>query len=122
MPSTTSTYVSVPLASSTVMTPSFFTLAMAWAISLPMEGSLLAEMVATCSTFSLLSPTSWEILRNSPTTAVTALSMPRFRSMGLAPAATFFNPWLIMAWARTVAVVVPSPATSAVLLATSLTI
>ena len=61
-------------------------------------------------------------MRNSLTTAVTALSMPRLRSMGLAPAATFFKPWLMMAWAKTVAVVVPSPAMSAVLLATSFTI
>jgi hypothetical protein len=41
--------------------------------------------------------------------------------MGLAPAATFFKPSFIMAWAKTVAVVVPSPATSLVLVATSLT-
>ena len=39
--------------------------------------------------------------------------------MGLAPAATFFIPSRTMAWARTVAVVVPSPATSLVLVATS---
>ncbi len=38
------------------------------------------------------------------------------------PAATYFMPSCTMAWARTVAVVVPSPATSEVLLATSLTI
>ena len=42
--------------------------------------------------------------------------------MGLAPAATFFRPAVTMAWASTVAVVVPSPAASAVLLATSFTI
>jgi hypothetical protein len=35
-------------------------------------------------------------------------------SMGLAPAATFFSPSLTMIWARTVAVVVPSPAMSLV--------
>src|SRR3972149_3804293 len=55
------------------------------------------------------------------TTASTALSMPRFSSIGLAPAATFFNPSRTIAEARTVAVVVPSPAASLVLLATSLT-
>lgn len=49
----------------------------------------------------------------------TAVSIPRLMSMGLAPAATFFRPSLIMAWARTVAVVVPSPASSCVLVATS---
>ena len=41
---------------------------------------------------------------------------------GLAPAATFFNPSLTIACAKTVAVVVPSPAKSLVLEATSLTI
>ena len=46
--------------------------------------------------------------------------MPRFSSIGLAPAATFRMPFLTMARARTVAVVVPSPATSLVLVATSL--
>ena len=47
--------------------------------------------------------------------------MPRLRPVGLAPAATLRSPSLIRAWARTVAVVVPSPATSLVLVATSLT-
>ena len=40
--------------------------------------------------------------------------MPRFKTIGFAPAATFRIPCLIMAYARTVAVVVPSPATSLV--------
>ena len=52
----------------------------------------------------------------------TALSMPRFRSIGFMPAATYFMPSRTMAWASTVAVVVPSPAMSLVLEATSLTI
>ena len=47
-------------------------------------------------------------------------SMPRLSSIGLAPAVTFFRPSLTMAWASTVAVVVPSPATSLVLVAASL--
>ena len=51
----------------------------------------------------------------------TAFSMPRFMSIGLTPATTALRPSLKMASARTVAVVVPSPATSVVLLATSLT-
>ena len=46
--------------------------------------------------------------------------MPRLRAIGLAPAATFFMPPLTIARASTVAVVVPSPATSLVLVATSL--
>src|SRR6516225_9461990 len=47
--------------------------------------------------------------------------MPRFISMGLAPETTARRPSLKIASARTVAVVVPSPATSLVLLATSRT-
>ena len=53
-------------------------------------------------------------------TASTALSMPRLRPDGEAPAATLRRPSWTMAWASTVAVVVPSPATSLVLVATSL--
>src|SRR6185503_17966300 len=48
--------------------------------------------------------------------------MPRLRPMGLAPAVTFLRPSRTMAWASTVAVVVPSPAMSDVLEATSLSI
>ena len=46
--------------------------------------------------------------------------MPRLSSMGLAPAATLRIPSVTIAWASTVAVVVPSPATSLVLVAASL--
>ena len=42
--------------------------------------------------------------------------------MGLVPAVTFLSPSPKMDWASTVAVVVPSPATSEVLVATSFTI
>ena len=42
-------------------------------------------------------------------------------TMGLAPAARFFRPSWMMAWASRVAVVVPSPATSLVLVETSFT-
>ena len=59
---------------------------------------------------------------SSSMTAITALSMPRFRSIGFMPAATYFMPSRTIACASTVAVVVPSPATSEVLDATSLTI
>ena len=48
--------------------------------------------------------------------------MPRFRSIGFMPEATNFMPSRTIAWASTVAVVVPSPATSEVLEATSFTI
>jgi len=63
-----------------------------------------------------------EIFFNSSTAAFTALSMPRFRSIGFMPAATNFMPSITMDCASTVAVVVPSPATSEVLEATSFTI
>src|SRR6266436_2353637 len=48
--------------------------------------------------------------------------MPRCRDIGFAPAATFFTPSRKIACARTVAVVVPSPAVSLVFTATSRTI
>jgi hypothetical protein len=38
------------------------------------------------------------------------MSMPRFRSIGFIPAAKAFELSRTIAWARTVAVVVPSPA------------
>ncbi len=59
---------------------------------------------------------------SSSTIASTAWSMPRFSSIGLAPAVTFLRPSRKIAWASTVAVVVPSPARSEVLVATSFTI
>ena len=55
------------------------------------------------------------------TTLPTALSIPRLRSRGLAPAATFFIPSVRMACVSTVAVVVPSPASSPVFEATLFT-
>ncbi|OQA16091.1 MAG: hypothetical protein BWY62_00324 [Firmicutes bacterium ADurb.Bin356] len=45
--------------------------------------------------------------------------MPRLSAIGFAPAATFLSPSRIIACARRVAVVVPSPATSLVFVATS---
>jgi hypothetical protein len=53
---------------------------------------------------------------------MTALSMPRFTSIGFMPAATAFMPSRTIACASTVAVVVPSPASSEVFEATSCTI
>ena len=118
MPSTTSSSVSRLLASSTVMTPSLPTFFMASAIMLPISRSPLAETVPTCA-ISSLEVTFLDLAFSSATTALTARSMPRLTSMGLAPAATDLAPSLTMAWARTVAVVVPSPARSEVLEATS---
>src|SRR6266446_1730751 len=121
MPSTTSSTVSADFDSSTVMTPSLPTFSMASAIRLPMVLSLLEAMVATCA-ISFLSLVDLDILLSSSTTASTAASIPRLRPIGLAPAVTFLSPSRTMAWARTVAVVVPSPAMSEVLEATSLSI
>jgi len=51
----------------------------------------------------------------------TARSMPRRTRIGLAPASTERSPSRTIAWARTVAVVVPSPTRPLVFMATSLT-
>ena len=111
MPSTTSRAVSRPLASSTVMTPSLPTLFMASAMMLPMVASELAEMVPTWA-ISFWSRVGLARASSSATTDSTALSMPRLMAMGLRPAATSLTPSEKTAWARMVAVVVPSPATS----------
>src|SRR6204780_643101 len=121
MPSTTSSSVSSDLASSTVMTPSLPTFFMASERNLPISASPLAEMVPTCA-ISSFEVTFLEFLTRSATTASTAMSMPRFRSIGFMPAATDLAPSLTIAAASTVAVVVPSPAASADLEATSRTI
>src|ERR687892_633243 len=104
--------------SSTVTTPSLPTLSRASAITSPISGSA-AEIAATWAISSLPS-TSRDRFWIDSTAASTAFSIPRFRAIGLAPAATFLIPCLTMARARTVAVVVPSPATSFVFVATSL--
>src|SRR5499427_7875205 len=120
MPSTTSSVVSMVFDSSTVITPSLPTFFIASAMIPPICLSLLAEIVPT---WAIMSPfTSLCSLAISPTATSTALSMPRFRAVGLAPAATVFTPSRKMACASTVAVVVPSPATSEVFEATSRTI
>src|SRR6266545_3671618 len=121
MPSTTSRVVSMALASSTVMTPSLPTFCIASAISSPTARSLLAAIVATWA-ISFRSLVALDIFFSAATTCSTAPSMPRLRAIGLAPAVTFLSPSRTIAWARTVAVVVPSPAMSEVLAATSLII
>src|SRR5229473_2260420 len=118
MPSTMSTSVSSDLFSSTVMTPSLPTFCIAWAIILPIAVSPLDEMVPTCA-ISDDEATGLARFSRSLTTAVTAISMPRLRSMGFIPAATDLAPSRTIACASTVAVVVPSPAVSLVLEATS---
>ena len=121
MPSTISTSVSSDLASSTVMTPSLPTFCIAWAIILPMVASPFDEMVPTWAT-SAEEPTFLARFSMSLTTAATAMSMPRLRSIGFMPAATDLAPSVTIAAASTVAVVVPSPARSLVFWATSRTI
>ena len=121
MPSTISTSVSSALASSTVITPSFPTFCIASAIILPTAASPFEEMVPTCA-ISAEEPTFFARFLMSSTTALTAMSMPRLRSIGFMPAATDLTPSLTMVAASTVAVVVPSPAWSLVFCATSRTI
>ena len=87
----------------------------------PTSVSPFAEIVPTWA-ISSFDFTAFERLPMSATAASTARSMPRFRSIGFIPAATDFRPSRTIAWARTVAVVVPSPASSDVRDATSRTI
>ncbi len=70
-------------------------------------------MAATFSIFAGVS-TSTATSRSLAHTAATAMSIPRLRNMGFAPAATAFSPCRRIACASTVAVVVPSPARSLV--------
>ena len=121
MPSTTSSSFSSPDPSSTVITPSLPTFAIASAMMSPTCESELAEMVPTWA-IALLSSQGMDIFSISATAAITALSIPRLRSIGFMPAATDFKPSFRMDWASTVAVVVPSPAVSDAWDATSLTI
>ena len=83
----------------------------------PIVSSLLAEIVPTCAI--ALPLTGFENRLSSEMITPTAFSMPSFSDIGLAPAVTFFMPSRSSAWASTVAVVVPSPATSEVFEATS---
>src|SRR5690554_5320112 len=76
-------------------------------------------MAATCFIISEELPTLVACFSRSFTMTATALSIPFLNSIGLAPAATFLRPSFTMACANTVAVVVPSPAISLVLVAAS---
>ena len=105
--------------SSTVMTPSLPTLSIASAIIAPISVSA-AEIDATWAIWSLES-VSLAMPWMASTAASTPASMPFLSDIGLAPAATLRRPSWTIAPASTVAVVVPSPATSSVFFATSLT-
>src|SRR5579871_6997904 len=117
MPSVYSTSRQRPFPSSTVITPSLPTFSKMSARMLPISGSA-AEMVAMWA-ISSRPCTGVAMSLIDSTTVSRALSSPRRTSIGLAPAATFLKPSVMIAWASTVAVVVPSPATSFVLVAAS---
>jgi hypothetical protein len=119
MPSVTSSSVASVEPSSQEMTPVRPTFSIASAIRSPMVASW-AEMVATWA-ISVRPATSTALPSRVSLTAATAASMPRLSEPGLAPAATLRRPSRTIAWASTVAVVVPSPAMSLVLVATSFT-
>ena len=105
--------------SSTLTTPSLPTFSIASAITSPISSSP-AEIVATRAICSL-PEISADCDSMFLTTSSTAFSIPRLSASGLAPAATFLRPSRTIDCASTVAVVVPSPATSLVAVATSRT-
>ncbi len=105
--------------SSTEMAPSLPTASMASAILSPMAASP-AEMRPTLAICSLVDTGVASALM-AATMASVAFSMPRRMPSASAPAVTFFRPSETMTSARSVAVVVPSPATSLVFTATSRT-
>src|SRR3990170_2399533 len=121
MPSTHSTSVPRLLPSSTVITPSLPTFSMALASMSPISRSPFEAIVPTWAISSVLLILI-DIFLSSAVMSSTAFSMPSFICTGLTPAATERRPSLKIACARMVAVVVPSPATSLVLEATSFTI
>ena len=63
--------------------------------------------------------TGMALFFKASTAAATAVSIPRRIPIGFAPAVTFLIPSRTIAWVKTVAVVVPSPAISLVFEATS---
>src|SRR6266567_1493360 len=95
MPSTTSSSVSSDFASSTVITPSLPTFFIASARNLPISTSPLAEIVPTWA-ISSFEVTFFEWFWRSATTASTARSTPRFKSIGFIPAATALAPFLTL--------------------------
>ena len=119
MPSVTETSVCRPCDSSTETTPFTPTASMASETMRPISGSR-EDTVATWATASE-PDTGVAAARRYSTAAAEAFSMPLPMAMGLAPATTLRRPSRMSAWASTVAVVVPSPAMSLVLVATDLT-
>jgi hypothetical protein len=76
---------------------------MASAISLPINSS--PEDTVPTRVMSAVPLTGWETFLIVSTATVTAFCMPRFMTMGLAPAAIFFRPSRTISCARSVAVV-----------------
>ena len=118
IPSTRSSSVFIVLDSSIVITPSLETFSIASATRFP-SSSFPAEIAATLAICFLLL-IFWLISLIASTAVFVAFFIPLRRMIGFAPAARFFIPSFTIACASTVAVVVPSPATSFVLDATSL--
>ena len=117
IPSTRSSSVFIVFDSSIVITPSLETLSIASATISPTLSSL-AEIAATLAICSL-PVTLLLIFLIASTAQSVAFFIPFLNTIGFAPASRFFIPSCTIACARTVAVVVPSPATSLVLDATS---
>ena len=102
------------------MTPSLPTFSIASANRSPISVSLLLATVPTWA-ISFLLLMVIDIFLSFSVMSATAFSMPCFMCIGLTPATTAFSPSLKIDSAITVAVVVPSPATSLVFEATSRT-
>jgi hypothetical protein len=102
-----------------VITPSSPTACRVLATIVPIASSSLAEMAATRPSSASLD-TGCATVDRCSTSALTATSIPRLTSTGLPPDAIAFMPSRTIAWAITVAVVVPSPTMSLVLIAASL--
>ena len=102
-------------------TPSLPTLSIAVAINLPTSGSLLADIVAICSNWSSEVMSSDKPDWRDSTTDFTALSIPLFISTAFSPLSKDLRPNLTISLAKSVDVVVPSPALSAVLIAACFT-
>ena len=91
------------------------------AIKLPVNSSLLDEIVATCFNCSS-AEMSLLFSFKALTTCLTALSIPFLISTAFAPALTLLKPSLTIVLAKRVVVVVPSPAVLAERIAACLTI
>ncbi len=94
------------LLSSIVITPSLETCFIASAISSPISGSLLADIVAICWISESLIGVANALI--SLITLDTVLSISLLANWRM-PAAIYFKPSATIAWVRIVAVVVPSP-------------